>query len=56
MLARFSASLTLSGGRTVDVQPDVQMVRPIVAWVTAGLSAPGVQRGSGRERPPRPIA
>ena len=49
MLAAFSCSVTLSGGRTVDVQPSTQIVRSIVAWVTAGLSAPGVQVGSGRE-------
>src|ERR1035437_5583977 len=31
----------------VAVQPETQMVEPIVAWVTAGLSAPGVRAGSG---------
>ena len=31
----------------VAVQPDTQMVEWIVAWVTAGLSAPGVRLGSG---------
>jgi hypothetical protein len=49
MLAAFSRSVTLAGGRTVLVQPDWQMVWPIVAGMTAGFSAPGVQRGSGRE-------
>ena len=34
-------------GRTVEVHPRAQMVEPIVAGVTAGLSAPGVQCGSG---------
>ena len=34
-------------GRIVAVQPETQMVEPIVAWVTAGLSAPGVNAGSG---------
>ena len=34
-------------GRIVAVQPETQMVEPIVAWVTAGLSAPGVKAGSG---------
>ena len=46
MLATFSCSVTLSGGRTVLVQPDTQIVLPIVACVTAGLSAPGVHVGS----------
>jgi len=49
MLAAFSCSVMLSGGRTVAVQPSTQIVRSIVAWVTAGLSAPGVQLGFGRE-------
>ena len=56
MLAVFSCSVMLSGGRTVDVQPRTQIVRSIVVWVTAGLSAPGVQAGSGREDRPLPIA
>ena len=34
---------------TVEVQPDRQTVEVIVACVTAGLSTPGVQCGSGRE-------
>ena len=56
MLAIFSGSVTDSGGRTVAVQPLRQMVEPIRACVTAGLSAPGVQRGSGREYRPEPTA
>jgi hypothetical protein len=38
------------GGRMVAVQPDTQIVEPIEAWVTSGLSAPGVQAGSGNGR------
>src|SRR5450830_1408952 len=34
-------------GRMVAVQPDTQMVEPMVACVTAGFSAPGVRRRSG---------
>jgi hypothetical protein len=34
-------------GRIVAVQPETQIVEPIVAWVTAGLRAPGVWLGSG---------
>jgi hypothetical protein len=56
MLAAFSCSVTLSGGRTVSVQPLTQIVLSIVAWVTAGFSAPGVQEGSGLEYNPDPIA
>jgi hypothetical protein len=54
MLASFSGSVTDSGGRTVAVQPERQIVEPIVAWVTAGLTAPGVHRGSGRPDSPLP--
>jgi hypothetical protein len=56
MLAAFSCSVTLSGGRTVSVQPLTQIVLSIVAWVTAGFSAPGVHEGSGLEYKPDPIA
>jgi len=49
MLASFSGSVTDTGGRTVEVQPLRQIVEPIVAWVTAGFTAPGVQRRSGVE-------
>jgi hypothetical protein len=56
MLASFSGSVMLSGGRTVDVHPLRQIVRPIVAWVTRGFSAPGVHRGSGLEYSPEPTA
>ncbi|MGZ6273930.1 MAG: hypothetical protein ACXWM8_06535 [Candidatus Limnocylindrales bacterium] len=31
----------------VSVQPDTQTVELMVAWVTEGLSAPGVRAGSG---------
>ena len=31
----------------VAVQPETQIVEWIVAWVTAGLRAPGVKAGSG---------
>jgi hypothetical protein len=56
MLAAFSCSVMLSGGRTMSVQPVTQIVLSIVAWVTAGFSAPGVQEGSGLEYNPDPIA
>jgi hypothetical protein len=56
MLASFSGSVTPTGGRTVAVHPDTQIVRSIVDCVTAGSRAPGVQRGSGREYGPEPIA
>jgi hypothetical protein len=56
MLAAFSVSVMLSGGRTVAVQPETQIVLSMVACVTAGLSAPGVQAGSGRARAPDPIS
>src|SRR6516225_879962 len=56
MLAAFSGSVMLSAGRTVSVQPSTQIVLSIVACVTAGLSAPGVQARSGRESRPVPIA
>lgn len=49
MLSSFSRSLTCSGGRTVSVHPVRQIVPAIVACVTTGLRAPGVQRGSGLE-------
>ena len=56
MLASFSGSVTDSGGRTVEVQPEEQIVDPIVRCVTAGFSAPGVQRGSGSSNRPLPRA
>jgi hypothetical protein len=46
MLASFSRSVTLSDRRTVSVQPLTQIVFSIVACVTTGFSAPGVQVGS----------
>jgi hypothetical protein len=49
MLASFSGSVIETVGRTPRVQPLRQIVDRIVDCVTAGLSAPGVQRGSGRE-------
>ena len=41
----------------VAVQPDTHIVDPIVAWVTAGLRAPGVRLGLGSpgNRPPDPV-
>ena len=56
MLAAFSCSVMLSGGRTVSVQPATQIVLEIVAWVTAEFNAPGVQEGSGRSYSPEPMA
>ena len=56
MLARFSGSVIDSDGRTIDVQPRRQIVAPIVVWVTAGLSAPGVQWASGIAYSPEPTA
>jgi hypothetical protein len=56
MLAAFSASVTDSGGRTLFVQPGTQIVWSIVDGLTAGFSAPGVQRGSGRSYDPEPTA
>src|SRR2546430_1677369 len=56
MLASFSGSVIATRGRTVAVQPDRQTVELIVAWVTAGLTVPGVQRRSGRAYSPWPIA
>lgn len=48
MLATFSRSVTLVEGRMLLEYPARQIVWRIVAWVTAGLSAPGVQLASGR--------
>jgi hypothetical protein len=56
MLASFSGSVIDSAGRTVEVQPLRQIVDEIVACVTAGLSAPGVHRGSGLAYGPDPRA
>jgi hypothetical protein len=56
MLANFSGSVMPSGGRTVEVHPLRQIVRPIVACVTCGFNVPGVHRGSGLEYSPEPIA
>lgn len=38
-------------GRTVAVHPDTQIVRPMLAWLTAGLTAPGVRAEFGRTAP-----
>ena len=56
MLPSFSRSVMLSGGRTVFVHPGTQIVRPIVACVTLGFTAPGVQCGSGSAYSPWPRA
>ena len=37
----------LVDGRIVAVQPDTQIVEPIVDCVTSGFFAPGVRPGSG---------
>ena len=39
---------TLTGGRTVLVQPTLQIVFRIVPWLTDGFSAPGVRLLIGR--------
>jgi hypothetical protein len=41
------ASVKDSEGLIVAVQPETQIVESMVAWVTAGLSAPGVRLGFG---------
>ncbi len=56
MLANFSGSVIVSEGRTVSVHPSTQIVRWIVACLTAGFKAPGVQAGSGRSYSPEPNA
>jgi hypothetical protein len=43
----FKASVNDSDGRIVAVQPETQIVDLMVAWLTAGFSAPGVRVGSG---------
>jgi hypothetical protein len=48
MLARFSLAVIEAGGRTVAVQPPRQIVLAMLACVTSGLTAPGVQRASAR--------
>src|ERR1700686_4754354 len=47
MARTLTASVTDSGGRTVVVYPDTQMVWSMLAWVTRGSIAPGVSDGSG---------
>ena len=56
MLASFSRLVIDALGRTVAVHPGRQIVERMLACVTAGLTAPGVQRGSGRAYAPDPIA
>ncbi|MGZ4493866.1 MAG: hypothetical protein ACXVWU_04140 [Nocardioides sp.] len=43
--------VTDDDGRTVEVHPETQMVRSIVDWVTAGLTAPGVRARFGSTAP-----
>jgi len=43
--------VTDEDGRTVEVHPVTQIVRPMVAWVTVGLIAPGVRAELGRTAP-----
>ena len=47
MLASFSGPVTLVDGRMLQEYPLRQIVVWIVAWVTAGFNAPGVQCRSG---------
>jgi hypothetical protein len=56
MLARFSGSVTVRAGRTPALQPGRQIVLMSELAVTAGSSAPGVQRGSGSTYRPEPRA
>jgi hypothetical protein len=46
-----SPVVTDEDGRIVEVHPDTQIVRPMVAWVTVGLTAPGVRAELGRTAP-----
>lgn len=39
------------GGRMVAVHPDTQIVWPILAWLTEGLTAPGVRARFGSTAP-----
>src|ERR1700730_3816592 len=50
------AAVTDSGGRTVAVYPETQIVWAMSAWVTRGSVAPGVSRGSGRTTPRGAVA
>jgi len=45
------ASVTATGGRTVAVHPLLQMVDPMLAWVTTALISPGVHAASGNGCP-----
>jgi hypothetical protein len=49
--ATFRAVVTDEDGRTVEVHPVTQIVRPMVPWVTEGLIAPGVRVELGRTAP-----
>src|ERR1700730_13647113 len=50
------AAVTDSGGRTVAVYPETQIVWTMFAWVTRGSVAPGVSRGSGSTTPRGAVA
>src|SRR5579859_7842215 len=50
------AAVTDSGGRTVAVYPETQIVWAMFAWVTRGSMAPGVSRGSGSTTPRGAVA
>jgi len=45
------ASVTATEGRTVAVHPLLQMVDPMLAWVTTALISPGVHAVSGNGCP-----
>jgi hypothetical protein len=49
--ATLRAVVTDEDGRIVEVHPDTQIVRPMVAWVTVRLVAPGVRVELGRTAP-----
>ena len=49
--ATLNPVVTDEDGRIVEVHPVTQIVRPMVAWVTEGLSAPGVRAELGRTAP-----
>jgi hypothetical protein len=49
ILSRLIGSVTDTGGRTVDVYPDRQMVVERVSGVTRESASPRVQTGSGRK-------
>ena len=49
--ATLNPVVTDEDGRIVEVHPVTQIVRLMVAWVTEGLSAPGVRAELGRTAP-----